>query len=80
MLDEPFSGVSPIMREYIISYIKKMKPDKGYIITDHDYKNVINLADEIVLLNNGFLKKIKSKNQLVELGYISKSIYKNTYG
>lgn len=79
LLDEPFNGVSPIIIEYIIEYIKKYKSSKGYIITDHDYENVINLADSIVYLQNGFLKEIKDKSELVELGYITKNTYNNVY-
>lgn len=79
LLDEPFNGVSPIMRDYIIEYIRKTKPSKGYIITDHDYENVINLADSIVYLQNGFLKEIKDKSELVELGYITRTTYNNVY-
>ncbi len=75
LLDEPFNGVSPIIRDYIIQYIKKMKASKGYIITDHDYENVINLADKIVFLKDGFLKEIKDTSELVELGYIPKTTY-----
>ena len=79
LLDEPFNGVSPIVRDYIIEYIKKMKSSKGYIITDHDYENVINLADSIVYLQSGFLKEIKEKSELVELGYITKTTYNTVY-
>lgn len=79
LLDEPFNGVSPIVRDYIIEYIKKMKSSKGYIITDHDYENVINLADSIVYLQSGFLKEIKDKIELVELGYITKTTYNTVY-
>ena len=79
LLDEPFNGVSPIVRDYIIEYIKKMKLNKGYIITDHDYENVINLADSILYLQNGYLKEINDKSELVELGYLTKTTYNNTY-
>jgi len=79
LLDEPFNGVSPIVRDYIIEYIKKMKSSKGYIITDHDYENIINLADSIVYLQSGFLKEIKDKSELVELGYMSKTTYNTIY-
>jgi ABC-type multidrug transport system ATPase subunit len=80
LLDEPFNGVSPIVRDYIIEYIKKMKSLKGYIITDHDYENVINLADSIVYLQSGFLKEIKDKSELVELGYMTKTTYNRVDG
>lgn len=77
LLDEPFNGVSPIIRDYIIDYIKSNKSSKGFIITDHDYENVINLADNIVFLQNGFLKEIMDRNELVELGYLTKNTYNN---
>lgn len=79
LLDEPFNGVSPILREYIIEYIKKIKSSKGIIITDHDYENVISLADSIVFLQNGFLKEINDKSELVKLGYLTKTTYTNVY-
>jgi len=77
LLDEPFNGVSPIVRDYIMEYIKKIKSSKGYIITDHDYENVTNLADSIFYLQNGFLKEINDKSELVELGYLTKTSYNN---
>lgn len=73
LLDEPFNGISPIMRAYIIEYIRKLKSSKGFIITDHDYENVINLADSIVYLQDGFLKEIKDENELIDLGYLTKN-------
>lgn len=77
LLDEPFNGVSPIGRDYIVEYIKSKKLSKGFIITDHDYENVINLADDIVFLHNGFLKEIKDESELVEFGYLTKTTYNN---
>ena len=58
LLDEPFNGLSPIMRDYIIDYINKNKTSKGFIITDHDYTNIIKLADNLVYLDRGYLKTI----------------------
>ena len=72
LLDEPFNGVSPIVKDYIINYLKEMKSLKGFIITDHDYESVINLADNIVFLKDGILKEIKKPGELVELGYLTK--------
>lgn len=79
LLDEPFNGVSPIIRDYIIEYIRKMKSTKGYIITDHDYENVINLADSITYLQNGYLKEINEKSELIELGYLTKATYNSVF-
>ncbi|WP_370003697.1 ATP-binding cassette domain-containing protein [Winogradskyella sp.] len=71
LLDEPFNGLSPILKNYVVSYIKKMKLKKGFIITDHDYENVVGISDELSYLKNGYLKKLNHKNELVELGYLT---------
>jgi len=70
LLDEPFNGVSPTIRDYLIKYLKKMKSSKGYIITDHNYESVIDLADTLIYLQNGYLKEINDKSELIALGYI----------
>ncbi|WP_053992731.1 ATP-binding cassette domain-containing protein [Mangrovimonas sp. TPBH4] len=77
LLDEPFNGLSPIMKTYVIEYINGLKSSKGFIITDHDYENVIHLADRIVYLQNGFLKSLKDLNELVTLGYIPEGTFEN---
>jgi len=71
LLDEPFNGVSPIVRDYIVECIKDMKASKGIIITDHDHERIIHLADCILYLQNGYLKELKDKRELAELGYFS---------
>src|SRR5690606_29515205 len=48
LLDEPFNGISPLVRDYIVDCIKEMKSSKGIIITDHDYERVLNISDSIV--------------------------------
>ena len=59
------------MRDYVMEYIQNMKSSKGFVISDHDYRNVIKLADNILFLNNGFLREIKDTNQLIEYGYLT---------
>lgn len=71
LLDEPFNGVSPIVREQIISILRTHKNQKGIIITNHDYQNVIKITDNILFLKDGNLKEIKHKNELIELGYLN---------
>ena len=70
LIDEPFNGVAPLQKEGIKELIKKQSIDKGFIITDHDYKNVIDIATRIVIIQDGGTKEIKSKNELVACGYI----------
>lgn len=72
LLDEPFNGVSPILKDYIVKCILDIKKDKGIIITDHDYENVLKISDEILFLKAGYLRSIKNKSQLLELGYFVK--------
>jgi ABC-type multidrug transport system ATPase subunit len=43
LLDEPFNGLSPIYRDEIKTLIKDQSRSKGFIITDHDYKKILEL-------------------------------------
>ena len=62
--------MSPIIRESIMECIKENKHNKGFVITDHDYKNVIDISDRLVYLNNGYLKPIQDKYELIKMGYL----------
>ena len=44
LFDEPFNGVSPLCVEILKDLIKKHSKDKGFIITDHDYENVLDIS------------------------------------
>lgn len=70
LLDEPFNGVSPIVRNQIMDLLKEMKKEKGIVLTDHDYRNVIKISDNILFLKDGYLQEIQSPEQLTELGYL----------
>ncbi len=75
LLDEPFNGLSPIAKEYVFQYLTKMKTSKGYIITDHDYKNIISLSDKIFFLKDSYLKKINTIQELSTLEYVTATSY-----
>ena len=75
LLDEPFQGVSPIIRDLITENIHNQRTSKGIIITDHDYENVLKLADRILFLQDGALKPIRNKKELLECGYLTKTTY-----
>jgi ABC-type lipopolysaccharide export system ATPase subunit len=70
LLDEPFNGVSPILIEEIKRMIIKNSSKKGIIVTDHDYRNVLSIANRIYILKNGYIKEIKDKKELMYYGYI----------
>jgi lipopolysaccharide export system ATP-binding protein len=43
---------------------------KGIILTDHDYRNVLDVANKYYLLFDGGLKLIKTKQELINWGYV----------
>ena len=71
LFDEPFSGIEPIYEEIIMQLLIENKYEKGIIITDHNYRNVIEVSDYVMLITNGVLKKIVDENDLKRFGYIS---------
>lgn len=71
LLDEPFNGVAPIHKEEIKKLIIEQSENKGFIITDHDYRNILDIATKIVLIHDGGTKEIKNNDELVRYGYIS---------
>ncbi|MDJ1506879.1 ATP-binding cassette domain-containing protein [Xanthocytophaga agilis] len=70
LLDEPFSYVEPIYRQTIMDLIRRYTSHIGFIITDHDYRNIIEISDRIVLLTNGVCKHIKNLEELERWGYL----------
>ena len=53
LLDEPFAGVDPISVEEINKIFKKLKKSIGIFLSDHNFRDVINVCDLIILLNQG---------------------------
>ena len=74
LLDEPFAGVDPISDEEIIKIQKKFKKNLGIFISDHNFRDVINVCDEIILLNQGELLLQGTPNQ-VKNNPIAKKLY-----
>jgi ABC-type lipopolysaccharide export system ATPase subunit len=70
LLDEPFNGISPLHTELIKKIITDTSIKKGIILTDHDYRNVLDVANKYYLLFDGGLKHVKTKQDLIEWGYI----------
>ena len=70
LLDEPFNGVSPILVGEIKKLILKTSEFKGIILTDHDYRNVLDVANQFCLIYDGGIKRIDDKEELVRWGYI----------
>lgn len=71
LLDEPYSGLSPLMIEKVNQLIIMNSSKKGIIISDHNYRNVISISTRLVLIKDGKLNHLNNKNELIEKGYLS---------
>ncbi|TDO98456.1 ATP-binding cassette domain-containing protein [Flavobacterium sp. 245] len=71
LLDEPYNGLSPLMIEIINEMLRASLNKKGIIITDHNYQNVIKIANRLVLIKDGKTHQIKERKELIEKGYLS---------
>jgi lipopolysaccharide export system ATP-binding protein len=70
LLDEPFNGISPLHIDLIKKMITEKSLVKGIILTDHDYRNVLDVANRYYLLFDGGLKPIKNREDLIDWGYV----------
>jgi len=71
LLDEPFSHIAPIYIEQIKSLIEVEKQKKAIIITDHMYRHIISVSNNIYLLKNGCSKLINNLKELEDYKYLS---------
>ncbi|MFL9833498.1 ATP-binding cassette domain-containing protein [Chryseobacterium terrae] len=73
LLDEPFHSLSPKIVSEIKAIIKQ-QTDKGFIISDHQYHDVLEISHDVFLLSDGHLKPIKDLTELKRFNYIAKTI------
>jgi len=71
ILDEPFSMVEPFYKDLIKEKIFEYRQHKGFIITDHYYRDVLDICDRTHLLRDGILIPIEKNSDLIDLGYLS---------
>jgi ABC-type lipopolysaccharide export system ATPase subunit len=69
MLDEPFSHIMPIHVDTIKRLILREKENKGILITDHMYKHIIDICDELYVIDKGKTYLTESIEDLEILGY-----------
>lgn len=70
ILDEPFTHVMPKYVELIKKRILDLKAQKGILITDHQYQNVMDISDKTYLISAGTTKKVRGSDDLKNYGYI----------
>ncbi|RFZ94163.1 ATP-binding cassette domain-containing protein [Mucilaginibacter conchicola] len=71
LLDEPFTHISPIQAEELKEVIRACAKRKGIIVTDHQYYNILDVSDRVILLDKGCTKHITDNEDLVTYGYLS---------
>lgn len=55
LFDEPTTGLDPVMSQEIYDLFARTQEQVGYtaVIVSHDIPKVFNLADQVIVLNNG---------------------------
>ncbi len=69
ILDEPFSYLAPVAVEVIQKLIRRQKEKMGIVVSDHNYEALLEIADEVLLLSDGYVHLIKDRSDLVRYGY-----------
>jgi len=69
LLDEPFTHISPMQVERIKNLLIREKENKGFVISDHMFRDIVDISDSIYLLNKGELYLTESVADLEILGY-----------
>ncbi|MFT4030919.1 MAG: ATP-binding cassette domain-containing protein [Siphonobacter sp.] len=69
-LDEPFSHLSPITVERLREIIQQEKQYKGIVLTDHLYRHITSLSDNLYLLAHQRTFLIKERDDLIRWGYL----------
>ena len=69
MLDEPFTHLNPLQIEKVKDLLLQEKNNKGILITDHMYKHVMDVSDDLYILKNGKTYLITSPGDIEMHGY-----------
>ncbi|MDA0344977.1 MAG: ATP-binding cassette domain-containing protein [Proteobacteria bacterium] len=64
LLDEPFAGVDPISVDEINKILKKLSKEISIFISDHNFRDVINVCDSIILMNQGKILSTGSPEEI----------------
>lgn len=70
LLDEPFTGLTPVFIDRVKQVFTRAKDSKGLVITDHLHRHVVEISGRLYLLANGQTYHVTNVDQLVSLGYV----------
>ncbi|WP_304063112.1 ATP-binding cassette domain-containing protein [Pedobacter glucosidilyticus] len=69
MLDEPFSHIMPLHIEKINNILNIEKAKKGFLITDHMFRYVTEISNQLYILKDGKTHLINHISDIESLGY-----------
>lgn len=69
MLDEPFTHLNPLQIEKVKELLRQEKANKGLLITDHMYRHVTDVCDNLYMLTNGQTYLTKNITDIETFGY-----------
>ena len=70
LLDEPFSMIEPLYKQVIKEFLFSLKAKKGILLTDHYYRDVLDISDRNLVLVDGTTQIARDVEDLKRLGYI----------
>lgn len=71
ILDEPFTGLTPLVVEQLSELIRELSQSKGIIVTDHLYKSILPISDRLMLMTAGALRPVNGIHDLEDAGYLA---------
>ncbi len=71
-LDEPFSMIEPLYKYLIQDFLIDLKQEKGVILTDHYYGDVLAVTDKNILIKDSKTFEVQNEDDLVKQGYLKK--------
>jgi ABC-type multidrug transport system ATPase subunit len=71
MLDEPFSQIMPVHVESIKKIMSSERKHKGFIVTDHLYKHVTEICNDLYVISHGKTYLTHGVEELKRLGYLN---------
>ena len=72
LLDEPLSMLEPLYIEKAKKLLLSLKTTKGLLITDHYYKDVLEITDRSLVLNAGSIFPVANEQDLVKHEYLKR--------
>ena len=71
LLDEPFSHLAPLYIQKLKEVMETEKHNKMIIITDHLYKDILEVSNTLYLLKDGWSRLVKSPKELIQHNYVN---------